>query len=59
MYGAFESGFEIVVSYRCERGVLSQSLVVSVCLSLALVDWELICRSSGNGLVQLLYGDRG
>jgi hypothetical protein len=56
MYGAFESGFEIVVSYRCEKG-LSQSLVVSVCLSLALVDWKLVCRSSGNSLLQLLYSD--
>lgn len=41
------------------KGGLSQSLVVSVCLSLALVDGKLVCGGSRNGLFQLLYSNSG
>lgn len=55
---AFERRFGIVVSYRCERS-LSQGLVVSESLSLALVNGKLVCRGSRNGLLQLLHTNCG
>ena len=56
----WRSKVELKLWYRtCMKGSSSQSLVVSVCLSLALVDWKLVCRGSGDGLLQLLYNKQG